>query len=188
MKKSANINDYNKISPSGICRMGEIDVTYYRLGNRLWFDKLAVEKVLTGKNQHNLLGQYKDPKNHSNLFDLERKEVVAIISKTGIHNYLKKAWSVKEENRHYFYAGLKTIEKPGETKETEPLQMPIFNSSVPMKVNPFIKITDMDGQYSIDYTIDGKNGEEKMQNLARMLISAANAVMTNSKVKLKEVA
>ena len=188
-KASANTNNYNKVLPSGVCRMGDTEVTYYRIGaNRLWFDKMAIEKALTGKNQHNLLGQYKDPKNHSLLFDLERKSVVAIISRKGIQNYLARAWSVGEERRHDFYAGLKSIEKPEEIK-SEPLQMPIFNTSVPVKVNPFVKISDVDGQYSIDYTIDGDTADEKLQNLAKMLISAANAVMTgNEKVKLKEVA
>lgn len=190
-RKSININDYNKVSPSGVCRMGETNVTYYHTnGGRLWFDKLAIEKVLTGKNQHNLLGQYKDPRNHGVIFDTDRKAVVAVINKTGVNNYLRKAWSVKDENRHDFYTGVKELESPKEKKVTEPLQIPMFNVDVPVSVNPFVKISEVDGQYNIDYTVGGKSADEKKQNLAKMLISAANSIMTgNTKlITLKEVA
>ena len=121
--------EIEKMLPSGVCRMGNTKVTYYKRGNRLWFDKKGIELVLTGKNQHNLLGQYKDPKNHTRIFDIERKEVVDIISKTGVHNYLKKAWSVKDENRHAFYAGVKYIETKRESKISEPLQMPLTEAT-----------------------------------------------------------
>ena len=93
MKKS-NINpkDYKIVFPSGVCRMGNLHVTYYRInGNHLWFDKKAIELVLTGKNQHNLLGQANDPKNHSKIFDSNRNEVIEIISNKGVQNYLEKA-------------------------------------------------------------------------------------------------
>ena len=188
MKKQTAEN-MESISPSGVCRMGSVDVTYYLRGKRLWFDKKSIEKVLTGKNQHNLLGQYKDPKNHSKVFDTERKMVVDIISKTGVHNYLRKAWSVKEENRHDFYAGIKSLEE-GKTTVTEPLQMPIFSGNVPVKVNPFIKISEKDGQFSVDFTVGGQNFEEKKHTVARMLISVANSIMTGNcqSLNLKEVA
>lgn len=189
-KKSININEYNKVTPSGVCRMGETNVTYYHTnGGRLWFDKLAIERVLTGKNQHNLLGEYKDHRNHGKIFDTERKEVVAVINKTGVNNYLKKAWSVKDENRHNFYAGIKELESPKEKKVTEPLQIPMFNTDIPVTVNPFVKISEVDGKYNIDYTVGGDNPDEKKRNLAMMLISAANSILSgNSIVSMKEVA
>ena len=169
--------------------MGGTSVTYYRVSNRIWFDKKQIEYVLTGKNQHNLLGQYKDPKNHNQIFDTNKKQVVEVISKTGVHNYLKKARSVAEENRHAFYTGLRAIENPREKKLTEPIQMPMFNADIAVKVNPFVKVTEeVDGNYSIDYTVAGKNVDEKKQNLAKMLIAAANNVMTGMSVRLKEVA
>lgn len=120
--------EMERLFPAGICQMGDVEVKYYKRGNRLWFDKKGIELVLTGKNQHNLLGQYKDPKNHMRIFDTQRNEAVEIISKSGVHNYLKKAWSVKEENRHAFYAGIKSIETKRESKITEPLQMPLSES------------------------------------------------------------
>ena len=191
MKKTINVDDYNKVSPSGFCRMGDIDVPYYRMnGNRLWFDKKAIELVLTGKNQNNMLGSYKDARNHGKVFDTEKHEVVSVISKTGVHNYLKKAWSVKDENRHDFYCGIKSIENPREEKVSEPIQIPMFNSGVEVAMKPFVKISDMDGRYNVDYTVGGKDADEKHQNIAKMLISVANSIMTgNTKlVKLKEVA
>jgi len=121
--------EMERLLPAGVCPMGDFNVTYYKRGNRLWFDKKGIEFVLTGKNQHNLLGQYKDPKNHMRIFDTQRNEVVDIISKTGIHNYLKKAWSVKDENRHAFYAGVKYIETKRESKISEPLQMPLTEAT-----------------------------------------------------------
>lgn len=185
-----NYNDLEQMSPSGICKMGSTDVTYYRTdGGRVWFDKLAIEFVLTGKNQHNLLGQYKDHRNHGRIFDTERKEAVEVISPTGVKNYLSKARSVSEENRHAFYHGLKSMDKTRKDDVSEPIQMPMFNASVSVAVNPFIKISELNGLVNIDYTINGKNPVEKRQNLAKMLISAANAVLTgNESVKLKEVA
>ena len=187
MKKS-QLNEYNKVFPSGVCQMGSTSVTYYRISKKIWFDKKAIEFVLTGKNQHNLLGQYKDPRNHNRIFDTNRKEVIDVISKTGVHNYLKKAWSVAEENRYAFYAGMKTIEKPHEKTVTEPIQMPIFEEKEATNVNPVVKITEIDGTYSIDYSVSGKNVDEKKQNLAKMLIAAANNVLTGMSVSLKEVA
>ena len=189
MKK--NVNDYQKMSPSGVCRMGNTDVTFYRTnGGRVWFDKLQIEFVLTGKNQHNLLGQYKDHRNHSTVFDTERNVLVDVISKTGVHNYLRKAWSVKDENRHDFYAGVKSIEQPKDEKVSEPLQIPMFNVSVPVTVKPFVKISEADGTYMVDYTVNGKTLSEKKQNLASLLIAAANGILTGNieAVKLKEVA
>lgn len=121
--------EMERLFPAGVCPMGGFEVTYYKRGNRLWFDKKGIELVLTGKNQHNLLGQYKDPKNHMRIFDTQRNEAVEIISKSGVHNYLKKAWSVKEENRHAFYAGIKSIETKSESKITEPLQMPLVEDA-----------------------------------------------------------
>jgi hypothetical protein len=184
-----NSSAVETISSSGVCRMGSVDVAYYLKGKRLWFDKKSIEKVLTGKNQHNLLGQYKDPKNHAKVFDPDRKAVVDIISKTGVHNYLRKAWSVKEENRHDFYAGIKAIED-GKSTVTEPLQMPFFNGNVPVKVNSFIKISENDGQYSVDFTVDGKTFDEKKQCVARMLIAVANTILTGNSqdLELREVA
>jgi len=189
-KNSAKLNEYNKVSPSGFCQMGSTEVPYYRMnGNRLWFDKKAIERVLTGKNQHNLLGQYKDAHNHGKVFDTNRKEVVDVISKTGVKNYLEKAWSVSDERRHDYYSGLKSIENPREEKVSEPLQIPIFNADINVKVNPFIKIYEKNGQVFIDYTVNGRSFDEKKHNLAAMLISAANGIMTGNKaVKLKEVA
>lgn len=189
MKKNVqNVNDYNKVAPSGKCRMGNTEVTYYRMnGNRLWFDKLQIERVLTGKNQHNLLGQYKDHRNHGTIFDTEKLILVDVISKTGIQNYLKKAWSVKDENRHDYYSGIKNIENPHEKTVTEPLQMQMFDIKEPEK--SCIKITETDGSYSVDYNVDGKNSDEKMQKIARMLISVANGLMTgNTNMTIKEVA
>ena len=57
-------------------------------------------------------------------------------------------------------------------------------------VNPFVKICEVDGQYTIDYTVGGENPDEKKRNLTMMLISVANSIMTgNTKlVTLKEVA
>lgn len=189
MKKSVNINDYNKVSPSGVCRMGSTDVTYYRTnGNRIWFDKKQIEYVLTGKNQHNLLGQYKDARNHGKVFDTERHEVVEVINKTGVHNYLRKARSVTEERRHDFYSGIKTLENPREEKVSEPIQIPIFGAEIPVTINPFIKISETNGQFTIDYVVAGRTFEEKKHNLAQMLISAANGVMTGKSVNMKEVA
>ena len=191
MKKTVNTNDYQQIAPSGTCRMGGTDVTYYRTnGGRLWFDKLQIEFVLTGKNQHNLLGQYKDHRNHSTIFDTDKNCLVDVISKTGVHNYLRKAWSVKDENRHEFYSGIKSIENPREEKLTEPIQIPMFNTEVKINVNPFVKISEADGHYSIDYTVGGNSADEKRQNLAKMLISAANSVLSGNTqtVKLKEIA
>ena len=190
MKTAAKLNDYNKISPSGICRMGNTDVTYYRMnGNRLWFNKKQIEYVLTGKNQHNLLGQYKDARNHGRIFDTDRKEIIDVISKTGVQNYLKKAWSVPDENRHSYYSGIKNIENPAVEKETEPIQMPIFDTEIPVKVNPFVKIYIKDDQYFIDFCVVGQSINDKKHNLAQMLITAANGVLTeNGTVKLKEVA
>ena len=191
MKKTVNINDFQQIAPCGTCKMGATDVTYYRTsGGRLWFDKLQIEYVLTGKNQHNLLGQYKDARNHGIFFDTERKMLVDVINKTGVTNYLKKAWSVKDENRHDFYAGVRSIENPRGKKISEPLQIPMFNTEVKVNVNPFVKISENGGQYTIDYTIDGNNANEKRQNLAKMLIMAANSVLNGNSqsVKLKEIA
>ena len=190
MAKSQQYGEFNRVNPSGVCRMGDTDVTFYRMnGNRLWFDKKAIEKVLTGKNQHNILGQDKDARNHGRIFDEEQKKVIYVISKTGVYNYLKKAWSVKDENRHYFYDGVKEIENPQEKKLTEPLQIPFFNAEIDVKVNNFVKISEANGQYFIDFTASGRNPEEKKHNLAKMLIAAANAVMVgNSCAKLKEIA
>ena len=190
MAKTHNANEYNRVSPSGICRMGDTDVAYYRMnGNRIWFDKKAIEKVLTGKNQHNILGQDKDARNHGRIFDEDRKQVIYVISKTGVYNYLKKAWSVKDENRQCFYDGVKKIEKTQEVKHSEPLQMPIFNANIPVNINPFVKISENNGNFCIDFNVSGKNFDEKRQNLAKILISAANSIMTGSTgVKLKEIA
>lgn len=121
--------EMERLLPAGVCQMGGVEVTYYKRGNRLWLDKKGIELVLTGKNQHNLLGQYKDPKNHMRIFDTQKNEAVEIISKSGVNNYLKKAWSVKEENRHAFYAGIKSIEAKRESKITEPLQMPLTEAT-----------------------------------------------------------
>ena len=186
MKNSTNLE---KMSPSGICRMGDTDVTFYRTdGGRIWFDKIAIEFVLTGKNQHNLLGQYKDHRNHGRVFDTERKEAVDVISPTGVKNYLSKARSVTEECRHAFYHGLKSMDKTRKDDVSEPIQMP-FVAPVTVTVNPFIKISETNGHYSIDYTGKGKNASERKQNLAKMLISAANSILTGADcVKLKEVA
>ena len=191
MRKTINLSDYNMIAPSGVCRMGSTDVTYYRMnGNRLWFDKKQIEYVLTGKNQNNMLGSYKDARNHGKIFDTQRKEIVPVISKAGVCNYLKKAWSVKDENRRSFYEGLKTIESPKDEKVSEPLQIPMFNAAVEVDVKPFVKISDSDKGYLVDYTVGGKDVAEKHRNLARMLISVANELMTGKfeTVKLKEVA
>ena len=191
MKKNVNMSDYQQLPPSGICRMGKTDVTYYRTnGGRVWFDKLQIEYVLTGKNQHNLLGQYKDHRNHSTIFDTDKNVLVDVISKTGVSNYLKKAWSVKDENRHDFYSGVKSIEQPKDEKVSEPLQMPIFETGISVSVKPFVKISEDDGKYNVDYRVSGKDEAEKRMNIASLLISAANSIMTGNTamVKLKEVA
>lgn len=170
---STNKN-YETLSPSGVCRMGEVDVTYYKRGNRLWFDRKHIEKVLTGRNQHNILGQYKDPKNHAQIFDAERKILVYIISKTGVNNYLQKAWSVKEENRYTFYAGVKEIENPTESKITEPLQIPI---KIP---EPYVTIKKIGEGLEIHSNVNGESIEEKNNNLVQMLLSAAHEVIAGN--------
>ena len=174
-------NALDKYSPSGTVRMGDTDVTFYRTGSRIWLDKKAVEFVLTGKNQHNLLGQYKDPKNHSRIFDDVSHQPVDVISPTGVKNYLKKAWSVGDENRRAYYEGLKGMDTVKKDKFSEPLQMPIFNSEIPMKVNNFVKITkDSKGGYDVEYTVDGETKEEKKQNVVRMLLSVANDIVSGN--------
>lgn len=173
MKTEANAN-YSKLFPSGICRMGDTDVTYYRTANRLWFDKKAIEFVLTGKNQHNLLGQYKDPKNHSKIFDGERKELIEVINVTGVKNYLQKAWSVCDENRRAFYNGLKTLDRKPSERVAEPLQMPIFPEQTE-KVKEFVKIQkDDNGEFDIAFTVSGESTDEKKRNIVNMLLSVAN--------------
>ena len=191
MKKSVNPDEFSKVFPSGVCQMGDTEVTYYRLsGNRLWFDKKAIELVLTGKNQHNLLGQYKDPKNHSRIFDTNRNEVIEIISKTGVHNYLKKAWSVTEESRYSFYSGIKTIENPREAKVTEPLQIPMFKIEQPKKeVNPYVKIVQDDDEMKVYSSIAGRNSSEKNANIVQMLLTVAREIMAgNVEIMTKEAA
>ena len=189
-KSSVNLNDYNKVSPSGKIKMGETMVTYYRLsGNRLWYDKKAIERVLTGKNQHNILGADKDPRNHGKIFDMDRKEIVSVISKTGVSNYLKKAWSVTEERRHDYYSGVKKLENPQEKTVSEPLQIPIYNANIPVKVRNFIKISEDNGQFLVDYAVAGTTTDEKNRAVATMLITVANSILTGSHgVNLKEVA
>ena len=176
--KNVKQNDFNSISPSGACRMGETDVTYYKIGNRLWFDKKAIEIVLTGKNQHNLLGQYKDPKNHRKIFDAEKNLIMEIISKTGVYNYLSKARSVKEENRYAFYAGVKEIENPTEAKVTEPLQMPI---KIPEKeTESYVTIKKIGEDLEIHSNVNGESIEDKNNNLVQMLLSAAHEVIAGN--------
>ena len=173
-----NANNLVKLSPSGNCRMGETEVTFYRSGNRIWFDKKAIEFVLTGKNQHNLLGQYKDPKNHSRIFDEVSHQPVDVISPTGVKNYLKKAWSVDDMARRAYYDGLKNMDKPQrEEKQAEPLQMPIFNADIPVKINDFVKISkNSDGKMDVEFHVSGGSRDEKNQNLVKMLISVASDI------------
>lgn len=173
---STNKN-FETISPSGVCRMGEVDVTYYKRGNRLWFDRKNIEKVLTGRNQHNILGQYKDPKNHAQIFDADRKILVYIISKTGVNNYLQKAWSVKDENRHTFYAGVKSIENPTEAKVTEPLQMPI---EIPEKTDSYVTIKKIGDGLEIHSNVNGESIEAKNNNLVQMLLDAAHEIIAGN--------
>ena len=173
-----NNEKLESISPSGVSRMGETDVAFYKRGNRLWFDKKAIEKVLTGKNQHNLLGQYKDPKNHGIIFDLDRKEKVAVISKAGVSNYLQNAWSVKDENRHCYYSGVKAIENPQKETTAEPLQMPMFDEkNLPKLAVKIIENSDGTEVYS---TFDDQNPEDLNKKIIKMLLSTAQELMSGS--------
>ena len=188
MKKSKiNPHDYNLVFPSGVCQMGKYNVTYYKMGNRLWFDKKDIELVLTGKNQHNLLGQYKDPKNHNKIFDTNRKEVIEVISNKGVRNYLEKARSVSEENRYDFYYGVKRIENPREKVADEPIQMPIFKAEPHDEVEPYINIVQKNGKTEVSCAIEGKSKEERNNRIIQMLLNVASELMSG-KIAVKEVA
>ena len=174
----ASTSKYEILSPSGVCRMGETDVNYYKRGNRLWFDRKHIEKVLTGRNQHNILGQYKDPKNHAQIFDDVSNKTIYIISKTGVYNYLQKAWSVKEENRYAFYAGVKEIENPAEAKVTEPLQMPI---KLPEKeAESYVTIKKIGESFEIFSNFSGENVKDRNMNIVSFLLSAVHEIIAEN--------
>ena len=173
--KNTAVKNLESLSPSGECRMGDINVTYYRISNRVWFDKKAIEVVLTGKNQHNLLGQYKDPKNHSQIFDNARNEAVYVITKNGVNNYLQKARSVDDVHREFFYAGLRNMDKPVEkppVKPLEPLQSSLWSGTdQSAKVQPYIKIQKTPtGEYDVQWMIDGDSDETKKVEVIRILL------------------
>ena len=163
------------LSPSGECQMGETNVTYYRTSNRVWFDKKAIEFVLTGKNQHNLLGQYKDPKNHGQIFDNARNESIYVITKAGVINYLATARKVDDERRGAFYTGLRNMDKPAEKKMvTEPLQSSLWSGAEQPKVLPYIKIQETSkGNYDVQWMLDGESEEAKKSEVARILLECA---------------
>ena len=170
-----SINDYNMVFPAGVCRMGNTNVTFYRLsGNQLWFDKKDIEFVLTGKNQHNLLGQYKDPKNHNKIYDTYRKETVEVISRMGVQNYLTSARSVSEENRFAFYTGVKNI--PREEKIPEPVQIPFFKAEE-TKPDPYIKITQKNGKTEVLCTMEEKNKEERNLHIIQVLLNVVGELI-----------
>ena len=181
MKKNTTDN-FERYSPSGACRMGDTEVTYYRMTNgRLWLDKKAVEFVLTRKNQHNLLGQYKDPKNHSRIFDTAINMPIDVISPAGVKNYLKKAWSVSDENRRTYFEGLKNLDKPNQEAPAEPFQMPMFNAALPISMNDFVKISkNSSGKLDVEYFVSGNTVEEKNRNLVKMLLYVASGIADGS--------
>lgn len=169
-------NDLPTVPLSGTVRMGKTDVPYYRMnGNRLWFDKRSIELVLTGKNQHNLLGQYKDHRNHSRIFDGTRKFAVDIISAKGVYNYLEKAWSVPDENRNDYYSGLRTLKQGREQQEAEPLQLSLTEPVVTCEGNKSIIITKFNDHYNIAYSTSW--GESRKSETIKMLSDCLNYLL-----------
>ena len=157
------------------CKMGNEITPVYMLSRKKWFDKKIIEKVLTGKNQHNLLGQATDPKNHMVVIDGETLRMVEIISESGVRNYLKKARSVTDESKQDFYTGLKRLssEKFIEVSK-EPLQPQL-------QMIPFVRIErKMDGGIFVDFWNDKQNDEERKREAISMLTDGiSKLIVTN---------
>ncbi len=173
-------DDLPTVPITGMVRMGRIEVPYYRMnGNRLWFDKRSIEFVLTGKNQHNLLGQYKDYRNHTRIFDSTRKMVVDIISAKGVYNYLEKAWSVPDENRNDYYCGLRTLKQGREMQESEPLQLSLVGQTDTNALNKSIIITKYNDHYNIAYS--NSWGESRKSEAIKVLSDCLNYLLNGKK-------
>ena len=181
MTKKAH-DKLDQLSPSGLCQMGDTEVRFYKTPRgRLWMDKKMIELVLTGKNQHNLLGSYKDPKNHCRIFDTAASRPVDVISPAGVKNYLKDARTVCDENRRNYYEGLKSLEQQKQETPAEPLQMAIFNTAIPVEQNDFVRISkDSSGELDVEYFVSGNTVEEKNRKLINMLLHVANGIADGS--------
>ena len=149
---------------SGYCRMGNEVTPIYELRRKKWFDKKVIERVLTGKNQHNLLGQATDPKNHEVIIDGGTSRMVEIISERGVRNYLSKARSVSDECKQLYFASLKNVsDRRPEIVEENPIQPKLM-------MMPFVKVEkQMDGGYSVDYWNDKQNDDEQRKEAITML-------------------
>lgn len=153
------------VTADSYCRMGNEVTPVYMFSRKKWFDKKVVERVLTGKNQHNLLGQATDPKNHMVVIDGDSSRILDIISESGVRNYLKKARSVKDECKQIYYEGLKrmTPDRPVIEDMKEPLQPQL-------QMLPYVRVEKkMDGGYQFDYWNDGADKDEQKRKALSML-------------------
>ena len=160
-------------SPSGYCRFGNEVTPVYELRKKKWFDKKVIERVLTGKNQHNLLGQSSDPNNHTVIIDSDSSRMVEIISDSGVKNYLKRARSVTDDSKQLYYASVKSISgKKPEIEIDEPLQPKL-------QMMPFVKVErKLDGSISVDYWNDKQDNEEQRREAISMMSECISALIS----------
>ena len=157
------------------CKMGSEVTPIYLLSKKKWFDKKIIERVLTGKNQHNLLGQATDPKNHMVVIDGESLRMIEIISESGVRNYLKRARSVKDECKKDFYDGLKKITP----------DKPVFEGKEPLQpllqMIPYVRIDrQMDGSLNVKYW-NGESDSEAQKKTALSMLTEAITTLVNQK-------
>lgn len=160
-----------KLEPNGFCKMGDEVSPVYILRKKKWFSEKVIERVLTGRNCHNRLGQETDPNNHSQIFDCKAGEMVKIISEAGVKNYLKRARIVGDDKRKLFYDSVKTISdtKP-EIIVEEPLQPRL-------DLLPYVKIERLaDGGLHISFD-NAKADDDKRKEAISMLSEAIKILL-----------
>lgn len=163
-----------RTEPEAYCKMGDEVTPIYIYKKKKWFSEKIIEKVLTGRNCHNRLGQETDPNNHTVLFDSSSGILVKVISESGVQNYLKRARIVGDDRRQLYYDGLKNCITPNKPEiiKTEPLQ-PRLQIDI-----PYVNIErTAEGTIKLDYWNDKQTDDEKRKEVIAMLYESIKILL-----------
>lgn len=151
------------------CKMGSEVTPVYRIRRKNWFDRKVIERVLTGRNQHNRLGCDVDIENHAVIIDGDTSKLTNIISEIGVKNYLKRSRVVSDESKQLYYDGLNHLTTGKPIVEVQPI-----NTVEPiqpcLQMTSFVKIEKtIDGKYVINYWNEAKDKADQKKIALSML-------------------